>query len=202
MNANDDNVHHETALDVGSRRVAQVYAEALLDAAAKQNQTAQVLDEFAALFEDIFRADPQFEVFLASGAISRKAKAAVIHRAFDGRSSDIFRNFLLVLNNHQRLDLLRGIWEATRELNDERGGRMRVQVASAVPLPDDQRERLLNELRRKYNKEPILTTNVDPSLLGGVVIRVGDWLFDSSVRTRLENIRKQLIERGNHAESH
>jgi F-type H+-transporting ATPase subunit delta len=190
--------HHETVLDAGSRRVARVYAEALLDAADKQVQTAQVLEEFSSLVEDLFRADPQFEAFLASGAISRKPKAEVIHRAFDGKASDTFRNFLLVLNDHLRLDLLRAIYEAVRELYDERSGRLRVVVTSAAPLPDDQRERLLNELRQKYNKEPVLATRVDPALLGGLVVRVGDWLFDSSVRTRLENIRKQLMERGSH----
>jgi F-type H+-transporting ATPase subunit delta len=190
--------HHETVLDSGSQRVARVYAAALLDAAEQRNETGRVLEEFAALVEDLFRADPQFEAFIASGAISRRPKAEVIHRAFDGRASDVFRNFLLVLNDHLRLDLLRGIYNAAKELYEERSGRMRVSVTSAVPLADDQRERLLQELRRKYNKEPILTTRVDPALLGGLVVRVGDWLFDGSVRARLENIRKQLIERGSH----
>jgi F-type H+-transporting ATPase subunit delta len=199
MTQHDDlTPHHETVLDAGSRRVARVYAEALLDAAQKRGETERVLEEFASLFEDLFRADPQFEAFLASGAISRKPKAAVIHRAFDGRASDTFLNFLLVLNDHQRLDLLRGIHEVVKELHDERTGRMRVVVTSAVPLPDDQRERLMGELRQKYKKEPVLATRVDPSLLGGIVVRVGDWLYDASVRTRLENIRKQLIERGSH----
>jgi F-type H+-transporting ATPase subunit delta len=199
MNTNDDRTpRHETVMDAGSRRVARVYAEALLGAAEKAGQIGPVLDEFASLFEDVFRADPQFGTFLASGAISRKPKAEVIHRVFDGRASEAFLNFLLVLNDHQRLDLLRGIYEAARELYDERGGRLRVLVTSAVPLPDDQRERLLQELRAKYRKEPVLTTRVDPALLGGLVIRVGDWTYDTSVRTRLETIRKQLIERGSH----
>ncbi|HKI31288.1 MAG TPA: ATP synthase F1 subunit delta [Gemmataceae bacterium] len=200
MNHDDaPTARHETVLDAGSRRVSRVYAEALLDAAQKRDQLPQVLEEFTSLLDDLFRADPQFEAFLASGAISRKPKAEVIHRAFDGRASDTFRNFLLVLNDHQRLELLRGIYEAVRELYDERSGRMRVVVNSAVPLPDDQRERLLHELREKYRKEPVLTIRVDPALLGGLVIRVGDWLYDGSVRMRLDNIRKQLIERGSHA---
>ena len=199
MNANTDNAtRHETVLDAGSQRMARVYAEALLDAADKRNQTDQVLEEFAALVEDVFRADPQFEAFLASGAISRKPKAEVIHRAFDGKASDLFRNFLLVLNDHQRLDLLRGILQAAKELRDERAGRLPVLVTSAAPLPDDQRERLLQELRTEYQQEPVLTLRVDPTLLGGLVVRVGDWLYDASVRTRLETIRKQLIERGSH----
>jgi F-type H+-transporting ATPase subunit delta len=198
MNHDQNATHHETVLDAGSLRVARVYAEALLDAAEKLGKGAEVLEEYQSLLDDLFRADPQFEAFLTSGAISRRPKAEVIHRAFDGRASDLFRNFLLVLNDHQRLDLLRDIRAVVKELYDERSGRMRVVVTSAVPLPDDQRERLLYELRQKYNKEPILTTRVDPSLLGGLVVRVGDWLLDSSVRARLENIQKQLIERGSH----
>ncbi len=199
MNANTDNAtRHETVLDAGARRLARVYAEALLDAGDKRNQTDLVLEELSSLVEDVFGADPQFEAFLASGAISRKPKAEVIHRAFDGKASDLFRNFLLVLNEHQRLDLLRGILRAARELYDERAGRLPVLVTSAAPLPDDQRERLLQELRRKYQKEPVITLRVDPALLGGFVVRVGDWLYDASVRRRLENVRKQLIERGSH----
>jgi F-type H+-transporting ATPase subunit delta len=198
MNVNDDAARHETVLDAGSRRVARVYAVALLDAAAKRGQVAEVLDEFNSLFDDVFRADPEFEAFLASGAISRRAKAEVIHRVFDSKASEAFRNFLLVLNDHQRLDLLRGIREAVQELYDERAGLLRVVVTSAVPLAEDQRERLRQELRQKYNKEPVLTTAVDPALLGGVVIRVGDWLYDASVRARLETLRKQLIERRTH----
>jgi F-type H+-transporting ATPase subunit delta len=199
MNANTDNAtRHETVLDAGAKRIARVYAEALLDAADKSNQTDQVLEELGSLVEDVFRADPQFEAFLASGAISRKPKAQVIHRSFDGKASDTFRNFLLVINDHQRLDLIRGILKAARELRDERAGRLPVQVTSATPLPDDQRERLLQELRTKYQKEPVITLRVDPALLGGLVVRVGDWLYDASVRARLENIRKQLIARGSH----
>jgi F-type H+-transporting ATPase subunit delta len=199
MNHSDaPTARHETVLDAGSQRVARVYAEALLDAAARREQTEQVLDELNSLIDDLFAADPQFEAFLAGGAIGRKPKAQVIHHAFDGRASDVFRNFLLVLNDHQRLDLLRGIRDAAKELYDERAGRMRVFVTSAAPLPEDQREKLLHQLRQRYHKEPVLTAQVDPALLGGLVVRVGDWLFDGSVRTRLQNIEKQMIERGSH----
>jgi F-type H+-transporting ATPase subunit delta len=194
----DSAAFHETVLDAGSRRVARVYAAALLDAAAKHQQTDAVLDEFASLFDDVFRGDPQFETFLASGAVSRRAKAGVIHNVFDGRASETFRNFLLVLNDHQRLDLLRGIHQAARELNDERAGRIPVLVTSAAPLPDDQRQRLLEQLRARLRKEPVLKVRVDPALLGGIVVRAGDLVYDASVRTRLENIRKQLIERASH----
>jgi F-type H+-transporting ATPase subunit delta len=193
--------HHETVMDAGSHRVAKVYAEALLDAADQRQQIDQVLGELASLVEDVFRADPLLESFLASGAISRRPKAEVIHRAFDGKTSETFLNFLLVLNDHQRLDLVRAILQATSELRDERAGRLPVLVTSAAPLADDQREQLRHDLRARYDKEPVLTLRVDPALLGGLVVRVGDWLYDASVRTRLENIRKQLIEKGSHVKA-
>jgi F-type H+-transporting ATPase subunit delta len=202
MHANTDSAaRHETVMDATSQRVAKVYAEALLAAADQRNQTDQVLEELGSLVEDVFRADPQLEAFLASGAISRKPKAEAIRRGFEGKASETFLNFLLVLNEHQRLDLLRAILRAARELRDERAGRLPVLVTSAAPLPDDQREQLLHDLRARYNKEPVLTLRVDPALLGGLVVRVGDWLYDASVRARLENIRKQLIERGSHVKA-
>jgi F-type H+-transporting ATPase subunit delta len=202
MNANTDNAaRHETVMDAGSQRVARVYAAALLDAADQRQQTDQVLGELASLVEDVYRADPQFEAFLASGAISRKPKEEVLRRAFGGKASETFLNFLLVLNDHQRLELVRAIFQSARQLRDERAGRLPVLVTSAAPLADDQREQLQHDLRARYDKDPVLTLRVDPALLGGLVVRVGDWLFDASVRARLENIRKQLIERGSHVKA-
>jgi F-type H+-transporting ATPase subunit delta len=197
MTLKDRTPRQETVLENGSRGVARVYAESLLDVAAECGQTDQVLEEFGALIDGVFPAAPEFETFLA-GSVNRRKKAEVVRRAFDGRVSDIFRNFLLVVNAHRRLDLLRGIRDLVKELYDERAGRLRVLVTSAVPLPDHQRERLRQELRAKYRKEPILTTRVEPDLLGGLVVRVGDWLYDASLRTRLETVRKRIIERGSH----
>ncbi len=202
MNANTASAtHHDTVMDATSLRVARVYAEALLDAAQQRNQTDQVLGELGSLVEDVFKADPLLESFLASGSISRKPKAEAIRRAFEGKASDAFLNFLLVLNDNQRLDLLRAILRTARDLRDLRAGRLPVLVTSAAPLADDQRDQLLHDLRARYNKEPVLTLRVDPGLLGGLVVRVGDWVYDASVRTRLENIKKQLIERGGHVKA-
>jgi F-type H+-transporting ATPase subunit delta len=107
-------------------------------------------------------------------------------------------NFLLVLNGHERLDLLRAIVEAYRELRDERAGRVAVVVRSAVPLPGDQRDHLIQELRETFQREPVVEIQLDPDLLGGVVVQVGDWVYDQSVKSKLEDIRNQLIARSSH----
>jgi F-type H+-transporting ATPase subunit delta len=182
------------AVDVGAQRIARTYAQALLDAAEKRGQAQEVLDQLDSLVHDVFAAKPEFEGFLASRAISRKRKPPVIRSAFQGRASDVFLNFLLVLNDHERLDLLRPILSAYRQLYEERTHRVRVRVRSAVPLPDDQRQRLEQELRAAFQREPILETRVDPDLLGGLVVQVGDWVYDGSIRSRLAEIRNHLIE--------
>jgi F-type H+-transporting ATPase subunit delta len=189
---------HPTVFDVGTQRVAKVYAEAMLRAAEAGNQGDELYEELETLVNDVFPADPRLEAFLSSGAISKHAKAEVIRSAFAGRASDLFVNALLVLNDHERLDLLRPIGVAYRQLRDQRAGRIRVLVRSAIPLPDDQRQRLLQQLRDTFHKEPLLQTQVDENLLGGMVVRVGDWLYDQSVRTQLETIRNQIIARSSH----
>jgi F-type H+-transporting ATPase subunit delta len=135
---------------------------------------------------------------IAGSAVGRTAKDEVIKKAFQGRSSDLFLNFLLVLNHHDRLDLLRPILSGLHRIDDERKNRVRVHVRSAVPLTDEQRERLITQLRRDLQADPTLDARVDPSLIGGMVVRMGDYVYDASIRTRLETIRKQLIERSSH----
>jgi F-type H+-transporting ATPase subunit delta len=181
--------------DVGAMHVARVYADALLDAALKRDQPDQVLQEFQELVDTVLKPNPQLLDFFDNKTISKEKKAELLQRVFPGRSSDLLANFLLVLNEHERLDLIQPILHAYIILNNERARRMIVQVRSAVPLLDHQRERLVNELRQVFQQEPVLQTQVDPEMLGGLVVRVGDWLYDASVRSRLDSLRNQLNER-------
>jgi F-type H+-transporting ATPase subunit delta len=196
-NHREDSDFQATA-DVGAQRVAHVYADAFLNAAEKKGQIEAVIEELNSLIHDLFQARPELEIFLASGSIGRDRKAHVIQSVFEKRASDVFTNFLLVLNHHERLELLRLILTAVMEIRDQRARRIRVQVRSAVPLPSDQADRLRQRIREVFQLEPIVQSQVDPELLGGVVVKVGDWLYDASVRTKLESIRKQLIEKGSH----
>src|SRR5579864_5775499 len=135
----DNNSDIQPVADVSAQRVARVYAEALLNAAEKQGKAGAVFDELDSLVRDVFADQPQFEMLLSSAAAGRKARAEILKAVFAGRASDLFYHFLLVLNDQERLDLLRAILAAFQELHDQRSARIRVQVESAVPLPDDQR---------------------------------------------------------------
>jgi F-type H+-transporting ATPase subunit delta len=189
----------ESAGSVDALRVARVYAEALLNAAEERHQAQEVLDELQALHQYVLaHPDPKLRQFFTSGVISHDRTKAAILGAFQGRASDLLLNFLLVLNEHGRLGLLAAMLAEYRDLYNERANRFRVRVRVAAPLPDDQRQRLEQQLREQYHKEPVLDLKVDPGLLGGLVVRVGDWVFDGSVRTRLETLQTQLRENGSH----
>lgn len=198
MSDHSKNELQDAVADVATQRVARVYAEALLNAADKRGEGDAVLEELEAMIGQVFKADPLCESFFSSSAIGREKKERAIQSAVAGRVSEVFANFLGVLNKHDRLDLLRPILAAARQLRDERARRIRVQVRTAVPLPDDQADKLRREIRDFFQREPILETQVEPELLGGVVVRVADWLYDASVRTEIDKIRTELLARGSH----
>jgi F-type H+-transporting ATPase subunit delta len=187
----------ESAVDVGVQQVARVYAEALLRAADKRGKGDAVMEELEALVHDLFRTQPILEAALASGAVRRDRKEEFIRKVFGPVAEPIFLDFLLVLNHHERLHLLRGIWSCYRELNDEKHRRMRVKVRAASPLSPDQEAKLKAELHDTFQLEPLLDVKIDPDLLGGMVVQVGDWRYDGTVRARLDQLRNQLLVKSN-----
>jgi F-type H+-transporting ATPase subunit delta len=200
-----EHVRPTTVLDDDARQVARVYAEALLKDAEPQGQADAVGDDLASLRADVLGRHPELEEFLSSMAVGRARKEQAIRGAFQGRVSELALNFLLVLNAHDRLELLRATAEAYKDLLDERRHRVHVLVRSAAPLSEPQLERLRGEIRATADGrpiEPVLETRVDPDLLGGLVVQMGDVLFDASVKTRLEQIKNQIIERSSHVVTH
>jgi F-type H+-transporting ATPase subunit delta len=193
-----DGASQSEALNVGAQKIARVYAEAYLAAAEKDGQAVEALDELESLVADVFDKDSRFETALSGAALGRHAREELIRKTFEGRASDRFVRFLGVLNDHDRLELIRGIARGARQIQDEKNRRVKVYVTTAVPLPDDQAESLKQVLRDRLHLDPVLETAVDPGLLGGLKVRVGDIQYDSSVRTRIDHIRQSILERGSH----
>lgn len=190
----------EASFDVRSQQVARVYAEALVHAAEKQGKIDLMLEQLTTLVHELFAGQPLLEKFLASGAIKRDVKRATLEKSFQGRVDPLMLDFLQVLNNHDRLDLLRATWACYRQLHDERARRMRVKVRSSVPLSADVEARLKRELQDTFALEPVLDVHIDTELLGGMIVQVGDWLFDGSVKTRLDRLKNQLMASSNYVQ--
>ena len=183
--------------NVGAQGIARAYAEALYDAAEKAGTVDEVRDEFLVLL-DAFNQRPEFELFLSGAALGRDARAAALENVFKGKASPTFYAFLQVLNGHERLELIRPVARALRDLADEKAKRIRVYVTSATPMDPDQLAGIESLLAEKMNLKPVMVASVDPSLLGGMKVRVGDFQYDGSVKTRIDNLRNQILEKSSH----
>ena len=197
MAESSDNIVHESVLTTNVRqaRIARVYAESLASVAAKQGQLEPVGDELSRFVTEVLK-HPKVGAFFKSAAITRKVRAPILDASLANNASPLVGNFIRVLNQNNRLELIEAIAAAYRELMDVRAGRVRVVVKSAVPLTDDQKSGLKKTLTESLNKEPVLNLRVDPDLLGGLVVQVGDKIYDTSVRSRLEELKNQLTSRG------
>jgi F-type H+-transporting ATPase subunit delta len=178
--------------------LARRYAEALVDAAQKEGGVDAALGELAEIEEDVLKPYPRFAEVLASGRIPSAEKDRMLRELFEGRASGIVLRFLRVLNRHGRLNLLGAVLREARALWDRRNRRIPVRVRSAVPLDEAQVEALRRRLTRLVDGTPILTVATDADLIGGLVVQVGDHLYDASVKNRLAQLRQRLIEGKTH----
>lgn len=180
--------------DPSEQAVARVYAVSYLDAARQANQS-DPLDELESFISDVLGSSREFSKLMTSVATTRDQKGELIDRVVRPRASEFFTNFLHVLARHERLDLLPVIAQQARMEFDVRSNRKRVLVKSAVPLNDEQSDAVVERLRSTFGFEPILEVQVDPSLLGGLVVQVGDTVYDGSLRTQLKSLKQRLRER-------
>ena len=180
--------------DPSAKAVARVYAQAYLDA-AKSAGESNPLEDLTSFHDDILKPNPEFARLLTSEVTSRDDKVGLIDRVVQPRASQFFTNFLRVLARHERLDLLPLILAEAWTEQERREGKRRVQLISPQPLSDEQLGQIRDRLKAALPYEPVLLTETDESLIGGLVIRVGDTIFDGSLRAWLKDLRLRLRER-------
>lgn len=175
----------------GDESLAHVYATALLDLAFDKGVHTEVLAELRE-FGAILERETLFASFLNTPKVREEAKQDVIRKVFGGVLSDLTLHFLLVAIEKKRQFYLPQIITAYVAGYHDRMGELVVDVKSAAPLNDKQRDRLRALLGKKHQQEIILREKVDATLLGGLVIQVGDSRVDGSLRTRLSAIGSRL----------
>jgi F-type H+-transporting ATPase subunit delta len=174
--------------------LAHRYAEALVDAAQNEGGVDPILDELAEIENDVLKPFPRFAAVLASARVPPAEKDRILRDLFEGRATSLIVRFLRVLNRHGRLDLLGSVLREARALWDQRNRRIPVRVRSAVPLDEAQLQSLRDRLTQLVNGTPVVDVATDPSLIGGLVVQVGDHLYDASVKNRLAVLHQRLIE--------
>ena len=181
--------------DVDAEKVAEVYAEAYLNAVSGAGTSIDdAVAEFASLV-DVLRAQPKFEAVLASAMVATDEKVALLGKAIAAKASPLFWNFLQIVAKRNRLDILFPIFLQAQIQRDERQRRIPVTITTATEMESQLFTTLADKLRGVLGGEPIIRSVVDPEVIGGLVVRVGDTVYDASVSAQLQHVCRQMIER-------
>jgi len=170
--------------------LARPYAKAVFFAARDNDDLAGwsgVLELVAAI-----GADETLRPMLSHPGIDRQALAQVIIDVAGDRIGEPARNLIRVLAENGRLELVPEIARQYERLRAEAENRLEVQVIAARPLDDSQREALQQALAGRFGREVELTDEVDETLLGGAIVRAGDFVIDGSARGRLRQLAGEL----------
>ena len=170
------------------------YAEALFEAAREREELEGVLEELQE-FVEALRENEELYLFFYGGQIPEREK----RRAIDALTEDMTlstRNFLKVISDNGREEILEDALARYEELVKEHLGKVEVEVTTAIELSEEELGRIKERLARILEgREVILQTNVDPDLLGGAVFRFGGRMVDSSLRGQLASLREEMLER-------
>src|SRR5204863_1518999 len=180
--------------DAGRQHLGTVYAKALLGAAEKTGQADHVVEELEAIVSDVLDKLPQVDATLKTPRLTHEERLPILDRAFGGKLSPTTLTFLKVVSKHGRLDCLRAIARSARKQINATRGRVEVIVETAYPLSNPIRERIVGRLMQLLNREVMLTTEVNEDLLGGLVVRVGDTVYDASVAARLKRMEQVTLD--------
>jgi len=177
--------------------LANVYAQALYGLADADGTVADVRSELDEL-DKLYHADPAFADFLSSAAIEADNRAASLDKIFRGQLSDKTLNTLQIMNKHGRSGLISALHRAFVLLEEKAKNLIECTARSACELTNAQKESVREVAAKVSGKQPLMTYEVDDTLLGGLVLEMAGWRYDNSLKRHLFDLKKRLFERGDH----
>jgi F-type H+-transporting ATPase subunit delta len=172
--------------------VARVYSEALFDVAKEHDSLDEIRDQLGEV-ADAIAEDQDLQVFFFSPYFSSNEKRDGIKKTITGANPELV-NFLELLAEKHRMPALFRIRRRFDELWDEENRRLEVTLTSAVELDPAVVESVGAEIERKTGKTIELRSEVDESIIGGLVLQVGNRVLDASIRNRLEKLRREVAQ--------
>lgn len=170
--------------------LARVYARALFAVALEQGRL-DVLRGQLGQFADALEEHRELAVFFFSPYFSTREKQQSLERLLEG-AEEIFLNFLALLIENHRMPVIFRIRQEYERLWDEHNRTLPVEVTSAIALDQQTTESLGRAIGERTGRRVALVARVDPDILGGVIVRVGNSILDASIRNRLEQLRMQV----------
>ena len=172
--------------------VARNYAETLFELASR-NESIQEYGDALGMVAGLLEDDSRFRTFVETPRIDDETKKDVIRKVFRDKAPKQVINFVLITIDKRRQTLLREISAEYLLLLDDHLGREHVEVTVARPLDDTTGNVVSERLSKMLGKQAIPHIRVKPEILGGLIVRTGDMIYDGSVRRRLEDLRRRLL---------
>lgn len=176
-------------------QIGEVYAQALLNLARKENALEEITEDVRGLGE-LMKTNPDFAKLMTAVTLSPEEHYAILEKVFAGRVHRLTLETLKSMARRSRLMFVGGLAEGFVSLLKESSGRIDVEVVSAVPLSAATLGRLTEAVARATGKVPDLTVTQNPAIIGGVQVRVGDTLIDASVESQLQKMKEKLLRGG------
>lgn len=173
--------------------IAKRYTKALLDIAGDD---FELVDLFYSELKDIvniFQSSHELPHFLSTPAVSVDEKKSVLAKLFKEKTNPNIFNFLNILIEEGRIEILPTILSTFEEAKDEKEQTARVTIVSAVELYEDEKNRLIEKLEKKFSKKIIANYKIKQEILAGIIVQYGDTVIDFSLATKFKNMKKALI---------
>jgi F-type H+-transporting ATPase subunit delta len=170
--------------------IARVYAEALFEAAKDKQELDEVREQLGQ-FADALDQNRELATFFFSPYFSSEEKRDAIRRAISGARPELV-NFLELLAEKHRMPAIFRIRRELDRLWAQENRQLDVELTSAVELDPEVAKRVSDEISKQTDRTVELESTVDPDILGGLVLRVGNMVLDTSIRTRLERLRREI----------
>jgi F-type H+-transporting ATPase subunit delta len=184
--------------DIGVERLSKVYAQAIIEAADRKQCRPDVLDELRSIVRDVLLRVPKAAIIFDSPKVTVEEKSAIINRICAGRVQPTTLHTLHVLARHGRLGMLSQVVAAAERFADELDGRQQATVTTAVQLDAAEQSQIVAAVEKTVGGSVTPTFLVNPELIGGLIVRVADTVYDQSVATSLVRLRARLKQRSIH----
>ena len=184
--------------DIGVERLSKVYAQAIIEAADRKQCRHEVIDELAGIVHEVLPKVPKAQLVFDSPKVTPEEKSAVINRICAGRVLPTTLHTLHVLARHGRLGILSHVVAAARRQADELEGRRQATFTTAQPLDSGEQSQIVTSVEQAIGSRLSPTFIVNPELIGGLIVRIADTVYDHSVATSLVRLRARLKQRSIH----
>jgi F-type H+-transporting ATPase subunit delta len=183
-----------TVFDTVQQQLGVVYAKALLAHGHEVGKLDLLVEQLGAA-ADVIREVPGMQAVLEAPRIAYEAKASILDKAFGGKLDQVLINFLKLVVKKGRFDCIRSIVGSAHKLQDEMAGRVQAVLTSADAVDEGTKKNIADRLTAVLGKAVSLQSLVDPSIIGGFTVRVGDTVYDASLANQLAQVRKKAVQR-------